>query len=560
MTRRRRPEVPAGNRRAIAYVRVSREDQAEFSPEAQEHAIRAYAAREGLEIVALFSEAASAYKDQRAEFALVLRALAVPDAAAHVIFDRVDRSTRNLKAYVALDERVRAGALTVHHARDSFVVSAQSPPMVHAMWLQLVGWARYYSENLGSEVRKGMSGKARRGLWPNEAPIGYRNVTRADGLKVIEPTADAATVRALFASCAAGAGLTEVTALADRLGLRRRQTRRRVAKPLTRAGVAHLLRNPLYSGRVVYGDVVAPGAHAALVTPELWQAAQDALDGRRVGGRRRAGQEKEWLFAGLVRCGCGRTMTSVAAKGGRYHYLRCSRPRACQHVREDAVRAVVDEAIAALEPAAELADEVRAGLERAAGDEVTWRAGRVEALRRKADELAAFGDRAYEDVLRGVVSREQHARLAAGWADEGARVRAELAELEASAGAWHRQGALVMELARDLPGAWRKAKDISEMRAILLAVVERITIEAGATVLELAQPLARLAVVASCAGGRQGWSGSVDDVETLGAEILAWMASPGASRLVAFAQGQRESSQITHAFARPNIPSQPSSQ
>ena len=59
--------------------------------------------------------------------------------------------------------------------------------------------AKNYIDNLSEETRKGMQEKAEQGYWPSFAPLGYRNVTRADGRKIIEPDEIAAPlIRKLF--------------------------------------------------------------------------------------------------------------------------------------------------------------------------------------------------------------------------------------------------------------------------------------------------------------------------------------------------------------------------
>ena len=55
--------------------------------------------------------------------------------------------------------------------------------------------AKNYVDNLSEETRKGMTEKARQGIWPSFAPIGYRNVLGPDGKRTIEPDPAAAPDR-----------------------------------------------------------------------------------------------------------------------------------------------------------------------------------------------------------------------------------------------------------------------------------------------------------------------------------------------------------------------------
>jgi len=58
--------------------------------------------------------------------------------------------------------------------------------------------ARNYSQNLGEETRKGMLQKARCGLYPSFAPLGYRNVEDSTRTRVIVPDSDGPTIARLF--------------------------------------------------------------------------------------------------------------------------------------------------------------------------------------------------------------------------------------------------------------------------------------------------------------------------------------------------------------------------
>ena len=54
--------------------------------------------------------------------------------------------------------------------------------------------AKNYIDNLSEEARKGMQEKAEQGMWPSFAPLGYSNVTRPDGKKIIVPDPDLAPI------------------------------------------------------------------------------------------------------------------------------------------------------------------------------------------------------------------------------------------------------------------------------------------------------------------------------------------------------------------------------
>src|SRR6267143_7092955 len=104
----------------FAYTRVSTQKQGVegVSLEAQQRAIREYAARHALDISRWFEERETAAKRGRPIFAEMLKGLR--GGKAHgIIMHKIDRSTRNLKDWADLGELIDAG-LDVHFATENY--------------------------------------------------------------------------------------------------------------------------------------------------------------------------------------------------------------------------------------------------------------------------------------------------------------------------------------------------------------------------------------------------------------------------------------------------------
>ncbi|MNS61758.1 hypothetical protein D3C72_947950 [compost metagenome] len=93
-------------------------------------------------------------------------------------------------------------------------------------------------------------------------------------------------------------------------------------RALSFSALCHLLTAPVYRGTYTFGDVVVPGAHEPLITPE--QAARiDAM--RELNGATNRGRAAAsgGLLSGLLFCAdCGRKMTS--GKSAKSHAYRCN--------------------------------------------------------------------------------------------------------------------------------------------------------------------------------------------------------------------------------------------
>lgn len=87
--------------------------------------------------------------------------------------EKTDRLYRNLTDYATLDEL----GVTIHVVKENQIIlpdSKSSEQFVHGIKVLV---ARNYSQNLGEETIKGMTEKARAGIYPSCAPVGYRNAT-----------------------------------------------------------------------------------------------------------------------------------------------------------------------------------------------------------------------------------------------------------------------------------------------------------------------------------------------------------------------------------------------
>jgi len=250
--------------------------------------------------------------------------------------EKTDRLYRNLKDWVMVDEL----GVQIHLVKEGVVLSDESvssEKFVHGIKVLM---AKNYVDNLSEETRKGMREKARQGLWPTRAPLGYRSVLRADGKRGIEPNPEfAPLVSQVFHWYAAGqGGLTELTERARLAGLVYGRSR----KPVPRSRIHALLRNPLYMGEFDWNGKRYLGVHAPLVPRDVWDRAQELLSGR-APRHRQPRRHREFLFSGLIHCGCcaqeGRSFLLVAEiKKERYVYYRCEeckRRQRAEYVREE---------------------------------------------------------------------------------------------------------------------------------------------------------------------------------------------------------------------------------
>ena len=162
---------------AAAYVRVSTDEQTDYSPSAQLADIREYARQNGYyipdEFVFMDEGISGKRADKRPAFQSMIRqARKKSNHIQYIIVHKFDRFARNKEDSVLYKALLKKDGVKVISVKepipqdDKFAVIYES--MLEAM-------AEYYSLNLAEEVNKTMIKKAQAGEWQATAPFGYKN-------------------------------------------------------------------------------------------------------------------------------------------------------------------------------------------------------------------------------------------------------------------------------------------------------------------------------------------------------------------------------------------------
>lgn len=170
-TKRRRQ--PVLTPRAIAYLRVSTEEQ-QLGPEAQEAAIRTYAAQRGLEIVAVFRDQVSgaAPLDARPGLIEALDALG-REGASVLLVHRRDRLARDTAQAAFVSRLVEHSGARIESADG---VAAGDAPEDRLLRTILDGLAEYERALIRVRTKGALAAKRRRGERLGRPPFGFQLV------------------------------------------------------------------------------------------------------------------------------------------------------------------------------------------------------------------------------------------------------------------------------------------------------------------------------------------------------------------------------------------------
>jgi DNA invertase Pin-like site-specific DNA recombinase len=311
---------------AVVYARVSSRDQERegFSIPAQLDLLRSYAESHRFEISEEFVDVETAKQAGRAAFGQMVAFARTHRGRLAILVEKTDRLYRNLRDWVTLDEL----DVEIHLVKENVVLSPESRSHEKFMHGIKVLIAKNYVENLGEETKKGMTAKAKQGIWPSFAPPGYRNVLGSDGKRTIEPDpVDGAVITRLFERFSTG-NLSIKMAARDFPTIRGRR--------FYPAQIHKALRKRVYAGDFEFDGATYQGTYTPLVSRETWDRVQAILDGRTSSQSRQ--RQRQFTLTGLVRCGhCGCLLVAEMKKG-RYVYYHCTEGRGrCDdpYVREE---------------------------------------------------------------------------------------------------------------------------------------------------------------------------------------------------------------------------------
>jgi len=296
----------------FGYIRVSTVRQSEkgASLAEQKIAIEAYAAKQGLFICEWFEETETAAKVGRRLFRRMLARL-IKGEAVGVVIHKVDRGARNLADWAELGSLMDQG-IPVHFAHEALDLSSRGGRL--SADIQAVVAADYI-RNLRQEVKKGMYGRLRQGIYPFGPVVGYTNGGKG-GIKKIH-LVQGLLVKEAFQLYASGRyGLTELAEIMNKKGLRSR----RGAK-FAVGNFSKLLSNTFYYGLITVRGETFIGKHEPLISKRLFDECREVAGGRTF-VRQSADARSEFLFRRLAHCAsCGRALYGERQKGRVYY--RC---------------------------------------------------------------------------------------------------------------------------------------------------------------------------------------------------------------------------------------------
>lgn len=311
-----------------AYIRVSTEEQDEYSPDSQLKLAREYASKQGYwipdEYVYFDDGISGKTAKKRPSFNNMIALAKDKSHPFDTIFVwKYSRFARSQEESIVFKNLLRKNGVSV--------VSVSEPvPEGHfgSLVERIIEWMdEFYLINLSGEVHRGMMEKASRGEPTTAPPFGY---VMKDG-QYFPDQDKAPLVREVFEMYASGRKQREIAIILGERGIRTKY-----GKLPENRFVDYMLRNPTYIGKIRYttdgsrsvskrlveSDSIAivDGKHEPIISVELWLKVQALLDLQKKAYPKYAKRQQpiQYMLKGLVRCSnCGSTLALSCAVSGK---------------------------------------------------------------------------------------------------------------------------------------------------------------------------------------------------------------------------------------------------
>ncbi len=445
--------------KAIIYTRVSTKEQADegYSLEAQEKLLKDYASKHNLDVVKTYKISESASGKQLRKLFNEVFTYATKNRIDIILCEKIDRLTRNPKDAVTVDDWVRESKnREIHFVKENFLLNTTTKAHENLVWDMKVAIARFYSNNLSEEVKKGVNEKLAQGWYPSKPQLGYDSVGDKGHKIIVVNQQYAPLVISLFERYATGNySLARLEHELYNEGHRTRTGRR-----ISMSQIHKILSNPFYYGKIKWKGELFNGKHEPLISKDLFDKVQALLKRQT---KNPHFTKHTHLFKSKIVCeNCGGMLTWYEKKGNVYGhcnnhgvYGKCSK-KTC--IREDKVE---EQIMAVFDKLAPKTPEMLAWIEEVIRTEhaenIVKRETEVKNLTTNLELTRKRKDRLYEDKLDGKIDMAFYERKFNDYSVEEKTLEDALIKLNDYTDEYQQLGVAVHELAYKAKAIYEKA-------------------------------------------------------------------------------------------------------
>lgn len=295
----------------FAYIRVSTDDQLEYSPDSQERLLKEYADKHNMLITNIFKDLGISGRNanKRPKFQEMITRAKKGECQAILVW-KFSRFARNQEESVIYKSMLRRVGVEVISISEELPEDWLASHLVEAVYEIM---DEQYSRNLSTEVKRGMTQKAMEGGYNGIIPIGYIKENGADKIPVPDPVYSP-IIQRIFKEYVDGRPASDIAFMLNKEGFRTKR-----GNKFELRNINYIIQNPFYIGyiRFNYFDretkkykenpIITKAQHKPIIEKDVFEEANKKfkLTHAKKSKPRTAASVRHWL-SGIVRCSvCG---------------------------------------------------------------------------------------------------------------------------------------------------------------------------------------------------------------------------------------------------------------
>lgn len=311
-------------KKAIGYIRISTEDQSNFSIDGQERLIVEFCQKQNIQLINLFKdEGQSAKNFDRINWknleAFIKTNYKEIDT---LIVAKYDRFSRNLReALTTIETLENKYNITIVSVNENIGLHPKSPYYFQMRSQMLLG-AEVEWRMIKDRTKFGIHTAQKAGRWLNAAPYGYTNARDESNKPIIVINPEKAkAIKLIFQNFLIGTTIEQIRKILKENGF--------ILKG--KSAIQSILRNPVYCGKIkvsAYYDEpeqLVKGLHEPLISELDWFNAQAILNTKKE--QLHLIIRDEVALRGVLHCHCNKLLTAGNSKsrnGNYYWYYKCN--------------------------------------------------------------------------------------------------------------------------------------------------------------------------------------------------------------------------------------------
>jgi len=476
--------------KAIIYARVSSKEQEEtgYSLESQIKLLKDYAEQKNFELKEIYRVTESASGKQIRKTFMEMIDFVIKENVSVILCEKIDRLTRNLKdASTANDWILDGQNREIHFVKENFIVSKNTKAHENLVWDMKVAVARFYTNNLSEEVKKGQKEKISQGWLPTKPPLGYKTIgDKGHKIHIIDENISP-YIKKMFELYATGNYST--VSLRDKmyeLGLRSRG-----GFKVVKSKIHKLLSNPFYCGKIFWNGKEYEGKHEPIISKDLFDVVKTKLT-RRYGYSYQNRHEKE--FKGKVFCNCCKKTVNWECQRGHWYggCKQCKAPLSInkKYIRQEDLEDPLLDKLVDISPKNQKVLEVlKKALKESHSEEIIYHETQVKNINAGLERIRQRLKTMYDDKLDGRIENDFYDEKVKEFTKEREILTESLKKVNSDNTEYYKIGFSIHQLSLKAKDIYLSQKaTVEERRALLSYAFDKIYILNGIVTPEYSKP------------------------------------------------------------------------